>query len=75
MYLADTTNTKMGKQFLQIIRDEVEAGNINITICYCSVYEQRWISEMIETEGNNEVMKSSSSRKIESCKTVPTSDI
>ncbi len=76
IFRLDFENRKKANEIIyQNFRDEIENGNINITVCYCSVYEQCWITEMIDSETNREILKLSSSRQVESCKNVPTSDI
>ncbi|NGP86752.1 hypothetical protein [Fodinibius halophilus] len=72
----DTNST--GKLFLSQLGKEVSKQHLNITLCYCSVYEQCWISKMFNP--NHATTESSAptygyKKPVESCREIQNSDI
>ncbi len=70
------------REVLQALRQRVEEGIIDITLCYCSVYEECWAtslqSQYVRTqsqEGNTRSNAPHGTRRVESCEGRDNSEI
>lgn len=72
---ADTT--KEQKDIYLTLQNEILDGNINISVCYCSVYEECWTSDMqtLLKRYRGEKVSTKNPQKIESCRDLDTSGI
>lgn len=77
IYEFDADTSEVQKELFYKIRNQVLEGNLNINICYCSVYDQCWTADMQNSlkRYRGEKALSKSELKVENCKDFPTSGI
>lgn len=72
---ADTSNVR--KELFYKFRNQILEGNLNINICYCSVYDQCWTADMQNSlkRYRGEEALNKSELKVQNCKDFPVSGI
>lgn len=68
-----TEEDTASQAFLRAFRHEIEEGNVDVSICYCSVYEECWVTSLqrqyVRSENEESVPKEKmrGSHRVESC--------
>lgn len=60
---------------MQRLRESIVERNLDVRVCYCSVYDECWTARMHDVVGRAQGVAVPSSRPAESCETAPSSGI
>lgn len=58
-----------------VLRNEILEGNLDIELCYCSVYEDCWTTSMQDIVRRSQGVESTPSREVNNCRAIPQSGI
>jgi hypothetical protein len=77
IYAFDADTSSVQQELFYEMRNQVFEGNLNINICYCSVYDQCWTANMQNSlkRYRGEKALSKGDLKVQSCKDFPVSGI